>query len=55
MGRENYVDAIHFNARGCRTLAERFGDAILRVTEGESFRSQQNKLDNLLKDFKEPQ
>ncbi len=34
--REMYVDAVHFNTRGCRALASQFADAILRVADGEA-------------------
>ena len=45
MGRKGYVDAVHFNAHGCRELAGRFADAILSVTEGEAVGSRQQSID----------
>jgi lysophospholipase L1-like esterase len=49
MGRENYVDAVHFNERGSRTLGARFADAILHVTEGKARLLAGKVVDDLLR------
>ncbi len=49
VGREMYVDAVHFNERGCRALAGCFADAILRVTEGEAGLLVGKEIDGLLR------
>lgn len=49
MGRENYVDAVHFNERGCRVLAGCFADSILRVTEGDPHLAAEREIDQVLR------